>query len=213
MQVPGEHGPAHSPALAAAARQGSRKVHEDVEDGLRHAQAHHDCRLACPAMLAEEAVERAMVLDSCFGGHALLAARAMRVNDRGVGHVHDPPAGPTDPIAPVGLFHEEEVVLGHETHLLEHLAAHDEAGTDHGLHVKGRRVCVALGGKSARPQRFQQALRHDLGHEARVVVYTVLLGAIHIEELGTDHADVGVRIEVSHAGLETVVTHQRVAVE
>ncbi len=213
-QMPEQDPAALAPAFALAARhQRERRAEEQRERQLDEPHRHHRMRLPCPAVLAEEMVERAVVLDARRQRHDLLGRGAVDVHQLRVRQVHHAPAPAAHLVEPVGLLEEEEVVLGHRSDLLDHLAAHHHAGAQHGFHVERLVVLEALRGIAAREQRLEHAARDDLEQQRREVVDAVLLAAVRVQQLRADRADVRVRVEVAHAALEAVVLHDRVVVE
>src|SRR5439155_14132598 len=65
---------------------------------------------------------------------SFLTGAAAVVDDHSPGHVLDPPASPTGPLAEVGVFHIKEVPFIEGTHLLQHAPAYHETAAGQPVH-------------------------------------------------------------------------------
>jgi hypothetical protein len=142
--MPEQDPTALAPAFALAARyQRERRAGEQREHQLDESHRHHGTRLSCPAVLAEEVIERAVVLDARRQRHDLLGRGAVDVHQLCSGQVHTQPrlaSGRTN-----RSLREEEIVLRHRPDLFDH-SRRTTAGAPHGFDFDRLLMLVALRG-------------------------------------------------------------------
>jgi len=126
------------------------------------------------------------------------------------------PAGAQGAQAPVGFFKKEKIIFVKKAHLLDGFGAHQNAGTDQGINLKGLIDGAAFAGESPRAQQPQQAFIAQCKNILTADEINTIFGSVTALETGatqteapavlgdTDEVELGFKIENQETSIENV---------
>src|SRR3989339_592588 len=117
------------------------------------------------------------------------------------------------PVAPIGLFQKEEVVLVKEPDVLDGLLPDQHGRADYGFDLNRFSIGLLFTGVFPWRDNSEQPLAECLAPKGREIIKGVLPGAVRVQELSGNHGAPGMRFKKPDGLFQVIIRQPGIAVQ